>query len=120
MSLSLRTRADRDDNLAIDIKFAVGALRIARERRVRIDDLRLSKIVGARIERRPNANADQPALFPRIRLLLPPAVPTDKLFGGLEHPGVISGVVNAAVRGGVGKFLGPNVIPQSHFVGRDT
>src|SRR5207245_10959569 len=51
MSLALRTRAYRDDNLAVDIKLAVGALRIAGERRIGIDDLRLSEIVGARVER---------------------------------------------------------------------
>src|SRR5256885_8918484 len=105
MSLSLRTGTNRDHNFTVDIQFAVGALRIAGERRTGIYDLRLSKIVGARIKRRTYANANQPAFLSRISLLLLPLVPTDELLGNLEHPRIVPRVVNAAIRRGVRKFF---------------
>ena len=119
MSLALWTGTNRDHNFAVDIQFAVGALRIAGERRSGIYDLRLSKIISARIESRTNANANQPALLLSFSLLFLPRVPANELLGKLEHSGIVSRVVNAAIRRGVGKFFGADVIAHAHFVGGD-
>ena len=68
VSLALGTGTDGDDDLSIDIEFAVGALRIAGERRDGIDDLRLSEIVGAGIQRRADPDSDQASLLARVGL----------------------------------------------------
>src|ERR1035441_9045806 len=61
VSLALRTRTDGHYHFTVDIELAVRALRVAGERRVRVDDLRLAEIVGSRIERGADANADHAA-----------------------------------------------------------
>ena len=94
-------------------------MRIAGERRIGIDDLRLSEIVGARVERCTNANANQPALLSGFGLLFLPLVPTNELLAKVEHPWVVPRVVHATIRRGVGKFLWPDVIAQPHLIGGD-
>ncbi len=78
VSLALRAGTDGDDDFAVDIELAVGALRVAGKRRVGIDDLRLAEIVGAGVERGADADSDQTALLARVGLLFLPVVPADQ------------------------------------------
>ena len=81
--------------------------------------MRLSKIVRARVQRGANADSDQAAFFARCGLFLFPFVPANFRFGHLQHLGIVSRVVHATVRSGVGEFFWANVVAQAHFVGRD-
>ena len=85
--LTLRHRADGDDDLAVDIELGGGGLRIARERRLRIDDLRLAEVVGAGVERGADADAEPAPFGLRLGALGLPLVPADEIFGDLQHPG---------------------------------
>src|ERR1035441_4682580 len=119
VSLALRTRTDGHYHFTVDIELAVRALRVAGERRVRVDDLRLAEIVGSRIERGADANADHAAVFFFAHLdllLLLPVVPTDQPFRDFEHLGIVAGVVHAAVGRGVGELFRADVVAQAHFV----
>ncbi len=117
VTLPLRHGADGNDDFAVDVKLGVGRLRIAGERRLRIDDLRLSEIIGAGIERGADTDAEPAAFGSRLRALNVPFLPADQFLRQLQHAGIIAGVVDASVGRGVGKFLGTNVIAQAHFVG---
>src|SRR5437868_14305222 len=63
MSLALRTRTNCDNDLSVNVELAVRTLRVTRKRGIGIDDLRLSEIVGAGIERRSNPDTDQATFF---------------------------------------------------------
>src|SRR6202795_1460980 len=93
VSLALRTRTDGHNHFAVNIEFAVCALRVAGEWRVGINDLRLAEVVGSGIERGADANADHAAFFACLGLLLFPAVPTDQIPRDFEHLRIIPGVV---------------------------
>src|SRR5882762_8746159 len=93
VSLALGTRTDGHNHFAVNIEFAVCALRVAGERRVRVDDLRLAEVVGSGIQRGTDANADYAAFFTRLGLLLLPVVPTDQVLRDSEHLRIIPGVV---------------------------
>src|ERR1700676_3621856 len=114
--LALRTRTDGHNHFAVNIEFAVCALRVAGERRVRVDDLRLAEVVLSGIERGADANADHAAFFTRLGLLLLPAVPTDQILRDFQHLWIVSRVVNAAVGRSVREFLRADVVSQAHFV----
>ena len=117
VSLTLRNGADGDDDFAVDVELGAGGLRIAGERRLRIDDLRLAEIVGAGIERGADADAEPAAFGVSLGALGLPLVPADQIFRHLQHAGIVAGIVDAAVRRGVGKLFRPNVIAQAHLVG---
>src|SRR5260370_32601164 len=99
--LALRTRTDSDHHFAVDIEFAVCTLRVAGERRVGIDDLRLAEIIGSGIEGGADTNSQHAAFLARFGLLLLPVIPADQLLSNLEHLRIIAGVVHAAVGRGV-------------------
>ena len=80
----------------------------------------MAEVVGARVERRPDADSKQAAFLSCSGLLLFPFVPADQVFRDLQHLRIIPRVVNAAIGRGVGKFLGADVIAQPHFVRGDT
>src|SRR5208337_723999 len=79
VSLALRTRTDGNNHFAVDIEFAVRALRVTGERRVGVDDLRLAEVVRSGIERGADANPEHAAFSARLGLLLLPVVPTDQV-----------------------------------------
>src|SRR6266481_1628434 len=116
--LALRTRTDGHNHFAVNIEFAVCALRVAGERRVGVNDLRLAEVVGSGIECGADANADHAAVlfFTRLTLLLPPIVPADKVLRDFEHLRIVAGVVHAAVGRGVRKLFRTDVVAQAHFV----
>jgi hypothetical protein len=68
VSLPLRTGTDGNDNFSINIKLAIRALRVAGERGIGIDDLRLAEIVGAGVERGADADADPAPTLPCVFL----------------------------------------------------
>src|SRR5208283_5669539 len=105
VALPLRHRTDSDDNFAIDVELGVGRLRVAGKRRLRVDDLRLPKIVGAGIESGSDADAEPAAFRLRPCALGLPSVPADQLLRELQHAGIISRIVDASVRRGVRKLL---------------
>src|ERR1700741_2342144 len=74
--LTLRAGTYSNYDLAIDIQFAIGALRITRERRLRIDDLRLAEIIGPGVEGGADSNANEPPLLTGGRLFFLPLAPT--------------------------------------------
>ena len=90
VSLTLRTGADRNHDLSVDIKFAVCALRIAGIWQEGIHDLRLSEIVGAGIEGGPNPDSDQASFRTRRGLLLLPLIPADQDFRHLQHLRIVA------------------------------
>src|SRR5262249_48666432 len=95
-------------------------LRVAGKGRVWIDDLRLAEIVRAGVECRADADAD-PAAFGACRgPLFLPVLPADFFLCDLQHLRIVAGVVDAAIRRRVRKFLGSNVVAQPHFVGGNT
>src|SRR5271157_4250879 len=120
MSLALRAGADGNDDFAINIQFAVRALRITGKRGIGVHDLGLPEVVGSGIERGADADANHAALFARLGLFLLPVVPANQAFRDFEHLGIVARVVHAAVGRGVGELFRANVVAQAHFVGRDT
>ena len=82
---------------------------------MRVDDLSLPEIVGSRVQRRADADADQPAVLPGLGLLVFPLVPADQCFGLIEQGWVIARILHAAVRSFVGEI--PNVISEANFIG---
>src|SRR5215471_18987649 len=89
VSLSLRTRTHGNDHLAVDVELAICTLRIPGERCAGIDDLRLSEVVRARIERSADADAEQAPLLARLCLLLLPLIPANQLLRDCEHLRVV-------------------------------
>src|SRR5258708_38812518 len=81
-----------------------------------VADARLAKIVRAGIEGRADANANPAALLARLGLFFLPIVPADQLFGEREHAGVVTRIIDAAIRSGVWHFVFADVIAQAHFI----
>src|SRR5207344_3501201 len=75
VALTLRRRAERDDDLAEDVELHGRDLVVARELELRVDQPRLAEVVRARVERRADPEAEQlPAAFRVGALLLDLAV----------------------------------------------
>src|SRR6266853_1406456 len=116
VSLALRTRTDGHDHFAVNIEFAVCTLRVARKRRVGVDDLRLAEVVRSGIERGADTDSDHAAFSSRLALPLLPVVPPDQVLRDFEHLRIVPGVVDAAVGRGVRELFRANVVAQAHFV----
>src|ERR1700751_5187876 len=61
VSLPLRARTHGDHHLAVDVQLAIGPLGVPGKRRMRVYNLRLTKIICSGIERGANANPDEPS-----------------------------------------------------------
>src|SRR5215831_3883542 len=90
MTLALRTGPDRYHDFSVNIQFAVCPLRVAGIGQAWVDDLRLAKVVRARIQGRADADSHQAALFASCSLFSLPLLPADDILGELEHARIIS------------------------------
>jgi hypothetical protein len=96
VALSLRNRAERDDDLAEDVELDRRHLVVAGELQVRIQELRLPEVVRARVERRGDPN---PSSLPRdsvSRASVRSSYPMSS--SATSSARVVAGVVDAAVR----------------------
>ena len=110
VALTLRRRAERDDDLAEDVELHRRHLVVPGELQLGVDQLRLAEVVRARVERRADPEAEQlPARRGLLAPLLEPVVP-DQLEREVERPRVVARVVDAAVRRLVGHLLGLDVV----------
>ena len=108
--LSLRRRAERDDDLAEDVELDRRDLVVAGELQVGVDQLRLAEVVRAGVERRADPEAEQLAARRGLRPPLLDRVVADQLERHVERPRVVAGVVDAAVRRLVRHVLGLDVV----------
>ena len=110
VALPLRAGPDRDRHLAVEIEPDDRRLAVARERQRRVDDPRLTKVVGAGVERRADADADPLAAAGARALARQRPLVVDQLERAIEHRRIVAGVVDAAVRRLVGELLGLHVV----------
>ena len=118
MALALGEGAQAHHHRAVQVQFHRGGGGIARERRVGVDVPGLAPVVGAGIQGRADADADQPAFLAGFRLLLLPPVPIHQFLGLCQHGGEVAGIIDAAVRRLVRELL--DIVLQAHLVGGDT
>ncbi len=85
VSLALRHGTNGDDHFAVDVELGIGRLRVAGERRLRVDDLRLPEVIGAGIERGADADSQPASLGLRLCSLGLPLFPADQLLRYLQH-----------------------------------
>ena len=110
VALTLRRRAERDDDLAEDVELADRDLVVARELQVLVEDLRLAEVVRARVERRADPEAQQLAARGGVGAAFLEAVVADQIERQVERARVVAGVVDAAVRRLVRHLLGLDVV----------
>ena len=67
VSLALRRRPERDDDLPEDVQLDRGDLVVARELELRVQETRLPEVVGARVEGGADPDADELAASLRVR-----------------------------------------------------
>ena len=77
VALALRDGAEADYHFAVDIELGERGFRLAGERGVGIDDLRLAEIIRAGIESAADADAEVAAFFAGFGAFFDPLVPVD-------------------------------------------
>ena len=98
VTLALRGRPERDDDLAEDVELDRRDLVVPRELKVGIQELGLAEVVRAGVERRADPDAEQLAPGGRLRTPLLDRVVADQLERRVERARIVAGVVDAAVR----------------------
>ncbi len=117
VALTLRGRAQRDDDLAEDVELDRRNLVVPRELQLGIDHARLAKVVRARVESRADADPEQLAARLCVRPARLDARVVDQVERDVEHLRIVARVVDAAIRRLVRHLFGANVVLLAHLDG---